>query len=171
MQPGLWELRFTVQARGERFTQVIRREVHAGGADVTPLLLPVVAASLVGSLHCAGMCGPFTAFYAGNDTSRGRARASGHLAYHLGRLLTYAILGALAGTLGRAIDLAGSAAGVGRVAGLLAGAAMILWALLLLLEHAGVSGLRLAAPARLRTLALGARFARFEGARPWCARA
>ena len=39
------------------------------------LLLPAVfAASVVGSVHCAGMCGPLMAFVVGGDTSRGRAR-------------------------------------------------------------------------------------------------
>lgn len=32
VQAGLWELRFTVRSRGERFTQVIRRDVARGGA-------------------------------------------------------------------------------------------------------------------------------------------
>lgn len=113
------------------------------------LLLPVAAASLMGSLHCAGMCGPLAAFYAGNDVSRGRARAGGHLAYHLARLVAYGALGALGGGLGHALDLAGTAAGLGRVAGLVAGATMIGWALLLLLEHLGVPGVRLAPPQRL----------------------
>lgn len=30
VRSGLWELRFTVQARGERFTQTIRRDVRTG---------------------------------------------------------------------------------------------------------------------------------------------
>lgn len=118
------------------------------------LLLPIVGASLVGSLHCAGMCGPFTAFYAGNDRARGAARGASHAAYHLGRLATYVGLGALAGGIGSAADLAGRAAGVGRVAAFAAGALMIVWALALLLEHAGVAVSWLRAPTRLRSLAL-----------------
>lgn len=117
------------------------------------LLVPIVGASLVGSLHCAGMCGPFTAFYAGSDPTRGTARVASHAAYHLGRLATYAALGALAGGIGSAADLAGRAAGLGRVAAFVAGALMVAWALTLLLEHAGVStGVR--APAPLRALAV-----------------
>ena len=40
---------------------------------MTGLLLTVFAASLVGSLHCVGMCGPFVAFYSGSDGSSGPA--------------------------------------------------------------------------------------------------
>jgi hypothetical protein len=29
---GLWELRFTVEARGERFTETLRRDIVAGGS-------------------------------------------------------------------------------------------------------------------------------------------
>ena len=38
------------------------------------VLLTVFVASLVGSLHCVGMCGPFVAFYAGADGSGGIRR-------------------------------------------------------------------------------------------------
>ena len=47
------------------------------------------------------MCGGFVAFYAG--TGDGRAGLS-HAAYNLGRLAAYAVLGALAGALGVALD-------------------------------------------------------------------
>ncbi len=103
---------------------------------MTTLLLTVIVASLLGSLHCAGMCGGFVAFYAGSpsadDASRGRALA--HLAYNLSRLLVYATMGAVAGALGAGLDLAGaSAAHLQRVAGWLAGGVMVLWGLAMLL--------------------------------------
>lgn len=125
----------------------------------TALLFSVVGASLVGSLHCAGMCGPFAAFYSGGDTTPRGARAASHAAYHLGRLVTYLTLGALAGALGSVADLAGRAAGLGRVAAVLSGLLMVAWALSLLLEHAGTAAW--SAPARVRELALRA----FGGAR------
>lgn len=117
------------------------------------LLLSVVGASLVGSLHCAGMCGGFVAFYAGEDDSGSRSLS--HLAYHGGRLLTYTALGAVAGTIGAAVDLAGNAAGVGRVAAIVAGTVMIVWGLSLLLESAGVRVVRFVVPKALerRTVA------------------
>lgn len=99
-------------------------------------LASIVVASLLGSLHCAAMCGGFAAFYAG---SAGPRRRASHLAYHGGRLLVYAALGALAGGLGAALDVAGRAAGLGRVAGVLAGVLMIGWGGLRLLELRGVS--------------------------------
>lgn len=90
------------------------------------LVSAVLAASVVGSLHCAGMCGGFVAFYSGaGGPSRGRWLA--HAAYSGGRLLTYALLGSAAGAVGAAADLAGSAAGVQRVAAPLAGALIVVW--------------------------------------------
>ncbi len=100
------------------------------------LLAAVFVASLLGSLHCVGMCGGFVAFYAGGAA---RPRPFGpHLAYHLGRLATYVALGAVAGALGRGVDLAGEAAGVGRSAAVAAGGLMTVWGLMALLRAAGV---------------------------------
>ena len=71
--------------------------------------VPAVAAALFlaglagGFTHCAGMCAPFVLAQAGAAASRGGegmlARLSGAalLPYHLGRMLGYAALGALAG--------------------------------------------------------------------------
>jgi sulfite exporter TauE/SafE len=105
---------------------------------MTALLATVFAASLVGSLHCVGMCGPFVAFYSGADGSAGARRLLSHTAYSGGRLLTYAAFGLAAGAVGAALDIAGSLAGVQRVAGIVAGATMILWGVLALLQLRGV---------------------------------
>lgn len=113
------------------------------------LVVPVLAASLVGSLHCAGMCGGFVAFYSGADDNAGRRRLAGHFAYNGARLVTYVALGAVAGALGAAVDLAGKSAGVGRVAAVVAGSVMVLWGLALLLLNAGVRLPRLRLPALL----------------------
>ena len=58
---------------------------------MTPLVLAVLAASLLGSPHCAAMCGGFVCFYAG----AGRAHRAGrrHVAYNAGRLVSYVLLG------------------------------------------------------------------------------
>jgi sulfite exporter TauE/SafE len=111
----------------------------------------VLVASLAGSLHCAGMCGGFVAFWAGADA--GRTRWAPHAAYGLGRLLTYATFGALAGAVGAALDLAGEQAGLSRAAALVAGLLMIAWGLAALGSALGwrVPGLRL--PASLASLA------------------
>lgn len=60
-----------------------------------PLLAGALLAGLMGSPHCVAMCG---AFASGCSRARG-----GLLAWHLGRLTGYAILGALAGYFGAAL--------------------------------------------------------------------
>jgi sulfite exporter TauE/SafE len=105
---------------------------------MTTLLLTVFAASLVGSLHCIGMCGPFVAFYSCADSSGGARRLLSHAAYSCGRLFTYALLGIAAGTVGAALDVAGSLAGFQRIAAIVAGITMILWGVLALLQLRGV---------------------------------
>jgi hypothetical protein len=103
------------------------------------LALAVLAASLVGSPHCAGMCGPFVCFYAGGEPVRGgRRRAALHTAYHGGRLLSYVALGALAGALGAGLDSAGRLGGVSRLAAVAAGALMVGWGVARLAATYGV---------------------------------
>ena len=62
---------------------------------MTPLLLTALLAGLAGSPHCVAMCGGFASACA-------RPRA-GFGAWHAGRLLAYAILGAIAGAVGAAL--------------------------------------------------------------------
>jgi len=128
----------------------------------------VFVASLLGSAHCAGMCGGFVCFYAGADA---RVRPLAHLAYNGGRLLSYATLGALAGVLGAGVEQAGATVGIGRAAGVVAGAMMVLWGVARLLETLRLPLPRLARvpapalaplmraarawPAELRGLAIG----------------
>lgn len=64
-------------------------------------LWAVLAASLVGSLHCAGMCGGFVMLYAGPEGGAVR-----HAAYNAGRLLAYVGLGVLAAFVAGQVDLA-----------------------------------------------------------------
>lgn len=113
---------------------------------MTALALTVLGASLMGSLHCAGMCGGFVAFYAG--AGHGRAGLS-HAAYNVGRLVAYAVLGAMAGTLGLALDLAAAPVGIQRAAAMLAGLLITLWGTRTLLEVAGVRLASLRPPAVL----------------------
>jgi sulfite exporter TauE/SafE len=61
---------------------------------------------LVGSLHCAIMCGPLTLAVPVTGQSRGAILRS-RLVYHLGRLIAYILLGALFGLLGKSLLLAG----------------------------------------------------------------
>jgi uncharacterized protein len=112
---------------------------------VTALGGSVLVASLLGSLHCAGMCGGFVALYAGDPGRRDGARM-GHVAYNLGRLIAYAALGALAGALGAALDLGGALLGVQRGMAAVAGVFIALWGSLVLLESFGRRVPRFGAP-------------------------
>jgi sulfite exporter TauE/SafE len=61
---------------------------------------------LVGSLHCAGMCGPLALALptpAGSQTGF----VLGRVAYNLGRVITYCLLGVTFGLIGKSLSLAG----------------------------------------------------------------
>jgi len=90
---------------------------------VNILVWSVLAASLVGSPHCAGMCGGFAWLAAPGPAARLRSTAL----YHGARLAGYATIGAIAGLLGSGLDRIGALAGLGRLAALVAGAVMMLW--------------------------------------------
>lgn len=104
------------------------------------LWISIFFASLLGSMHCVGMCGGFVAFYAGSDTSKGWQAQWSHVSYHIGRLLTYMILGAVAGGVGAAFDVSANMAGFSNFAGWFAGGMMILWGLIALAQEAGFLG-------------------------------
>lgn len=95
----------------------------------------VLAASLLGSPHCAGMCGGFVCFYSGQGDG---SRWHSHLAYHGGRLLSYLGLGLGAGLFGAGLDRIGAAAGWTRPAALAAGTLMIVWGGVTLLRARGI---------------------------------
>lgn len=101
-----------------------------------------MVAGAVGSLHCAAMCGPLQALYLDPDDGAA-ARMRGALAHAGGRVAAYATLGALAGGVGAAIDLAGRAAAVQRVAMIVAGVAVVVWGALALAAALGVGVPRL----------------------------
>jgi uncharacterized protein len=69
-------------------------------------ILTAFALGLVGSLHCAGMCGPL-ALALPHAGSRLAVFFVGRLAYNLGRVITYCVLGLVFGLLGKALLLAG----------------------------------------------------------------
>lgn len=93
-----------------------------------PMLLAVLSASVLGSLHCAGMCGPFCGIAVSGGRSRSEA-ATLHLAYHGGRLVTYTLVGFAAGAAGAILDLASTLAGLQPIALALAGGMMVLFGL------------------------------------------
>ncbi len=61
---------------------------------------------LLGSLHCAAMCGPLMLALPDRAAGPGRFIA-GRLIYQLGRVLTYGLLGVMAGLVGKSLFLAG----------------------------------------------------------------
>ena len=108
----------------------------------------VAIASLVGSLHCAGMCGPIAALAGGTGRSGSREgcdsqggcaaprRSSGTtLCYQAGRLTTYLAIGLAAGALGAALDLGGDWVGWQVGAAWLAGITSIGIGVAVLVKH------------------------------------
>ncbi len=61
---------------------------------------------LVGSLHCAGMCGPLALALPPTGTTT-PAYVLGRIAYNLGRIVTYCALGLVFGLVGAALWVAG----------------------------------------------------------------
>jgi sulfite exporter TauE/SafE len=96
---------------------------------VIALASSVFVAGLLGSVHCAGMCGSFACLASGGDGSSGPRALRSTAAYNIGRLLSYASLGALAGAAGTGLDRAGAVAGLARPAAVVAGILLILWGL------------------------------------------
>src|ERR1039457_6682902 len=64
------------------------------------------ALGLLGSLHCAAMCGPLMLALPVARGGTGRFVA-GRIIYQLGRVMTYCLLGVVAGLVGQSIFLAG----------------------------------------------------------------
>ncbi|HVU62426.1 MAG TPA: sulfite exporter TauE/SafE family protein [Phycisphaerales bacterium] len=119
------------------------------------LILAVFTASLLGSTHCAGMCGAFVAFAVMGPAGAAKqpSRWSLNAAYNLGRLATYITIGAFAGALGAALDLGGSMVGVQRAAAIAAGAMMVGFGLIAVARHLGVRIPRVPLPPALIHLA------------------
>jgi sulfite exporter TauE/SafE len=58
---------------------------------------------ILGSLHCVGMCGPIAIMVPGD----GNKFWSSSLLYHLGKIMSYATVGAIIGVIGQGIAFAG----------------------------------------------------------------
>jgi sulfite exporter TauE/SafE len=119
---------------------------------VSIAVLGVFLSSLLGSLHCAGMCGPLVAAYAGMPGSDApwRRRAAAHAAYSAGRLAAYLVLGALAGTFGAAVDQAAARGGATRAAAVVSGSLIAIWGLHALLGALDIHVPRVRAPYPVR---------------------
>lgn len=89
--------------------------------------LPVVfGLSLVASLHCAQMCGPIVLSFSLTGASRGSC-----VAYNAGRILTYSILGAIAGMIGRGVASLGRLAGIEEASALACGILLVVAGLIM----------------------------------------
>jgi len=93
----------------------------------------IFALGLVSSLHCMQMCGPIVLSYSLplTKTARRNQLIAAHMAYNLGRITTYAMLGTAAGVAGGALNLVSRLAGIMNGARIGAGLAMIVAAILI----------------------------------------
>lgn len=112
----------------------------------------VLLASLVGSSHCAGMCGGIAAFCAGAGEASGRRSIAATVTYHAARAASYAAVGAAAGGFGRLLDAGGSLVGLQRAAAVAAGITVAIVGVALLFSAGGLDAGRASLPAWLRTL-------------------
>lgn len=104
---------------------------HNGAFDsMIAFLGSIAAASVLGSWHCAAMCGGLSTIASGGAA---RPQRAAQLSYQAGRLVAYAVLGSAAGALGSAANVAGSAVGFADIATVVAASFMIVWGLAQLL--------------------------------------
>jgi sulfite exporter TauE/SafE len=87
---------------------------------VIAILATVLVTSLAGSLHCVAMCGPLVGLVGEHSLRLSMMHA-------LGRLLTYATLGAIAGLVGSAVNIAGALGSVQHAATIVAGVVIVGW--------------------------------------------
>lgn len=95
----------------------------------------ILVTSLLGSMHCVGMCGPMALWASGiGQAGQHRGAAWARLfAYHFGRAVTFFSAGLLAGWLGGLVTVGGDWLGWQQTAARLAGSTMIglgVWRLL-----------------------------------------
>ncbi|MEM1026749.1 MAG: sulfite exporter TauE/SafE family protein [Planctomycetota bacterium] len=130
----------------------------------TSLLLTVFGASVAGSLHCVGMCGPLMACAVatpGQTQSKAATlgpgfgafarrnalqRSATHTGYHVARGVGYIALGGVAGGVGALLDVTSALAGAVPIAGALAGLCLIVIALAGLSHAMGWGFRRVAKP-------------------------
>ena len=126
-------------------------------------LLGFLTLGLLGGFgHCVGMCSPFVLFVARRHVPPGGGRPAAFVAqswYTAGRVVTYALLGAVAGALGGVVELAGGLLGLQRAAAMVAGGVLVIWAVVALSDLVP----RLDAGGRLFTRVAGALKGRVPG--------
>jgi len=95
----------------------------------------ILVTSLLGSMHCVGMCGPMALWASGIGTPQTSRREAMQrlLGYHTGRLITFAFAGVAAGLIGGLMTAGGDWLGWQQTAARIGGSAMIglgVWKLL-----------------------------------------
>lgn len=88
-------------------------------------ILTAFVASVLGSVHCAAMCGGLVSYTSGTS----RRPVFEQAGYHLARVLAYVTLGAIAGHLGHALNSSALVLGWQNAAAWVAGTSMVTWAL------------------------------------------
>lgn len=102
---------------------------------------------LLTGFHCIGMCGGFVLSYTAADARAGRRSYLSHLLYAAGKTLSYTSIGAMFGLLGAVVAFTPMLRGV---AGMLAGAFLIVFGLNMLGLFAPLRRFRLGLPAPLQ---------------------
>lgn len=82
------------------------------------LLWTALAMGLMGGFHCIGMCGPIALSLPKSEGS-GISYTTGRILYNMGRVVTYALLGAAVGLFGLSLNLAGWQQGLSIFSGVL----------------------------------------------------
>lgn len=82
------------------------------------MLFSAVIFGLISSLHCIGMCGPIAMMLPVSHNNPSK-KVLQIMAYHFGRIFSYAILGFVFGLLGRGLYLAGFQQNVSIIVGIL----------------------------------------------------
>lgn len=141
----------------------------------------ILVTSLLGSMHCVGMCGPMALWASGVAAPHATRRQAMQrlVGYHTGRLITFAFAGLAAGMIGGLMTVGGDWLGWQQIAARVAGSAMVglgVWKLLHWLRPIAppdASSIDFAKPASSPTL--GERFSvwvsrQIAGLRPFIAR-
>jgi sulfite exporter TauE/SafE/copper chaperone CopZ len=103
---------------------------------------------LLTGFHCIGMCGGFVLSYTAENASEGRSFFLSHFLYGAGKTLSYTTIGATFGLVGAVVAFTPQLRGV---AGMMAGAFLIVFGLNMLGMFAPLRRFRLGLPAPLRT--------------------
>lgn len=90
---------------------------------LTSSFLAIFLASLLGSLHCPGMCGGFAIYNSASSTNKWQA----NIFYNFGRLITYTSSGLLAGAIGSVLNNVAMFVGFTNIIAILVGLIMIFW--------------------------------------------